>query len=251
MLTTRTARWSAVTGLVCVIVLVATWFVLVGPRRSEAADLADQEAAAESQNISLRAQIRALEEQYADLPAKRDQLRAIRSQMPPAADVADLVRKVDDYADQSGASLTSITPGTATKLSPATPTTPAVVSIPVTIEASGRYVESTLFVKYLQSMNRRFLVTGLVVTRGAAAEQTSTTASTTAATTASPTATTSPTTTATPTATATTTATTTTTPTDMWTLKITGEIFSLVDAPEASAAPSAGATPAPSVTTAP
>ena len=39
MLTTRTARWSAVTGLVCVVVLVATWFVLVSPRRSQAAGI--------------------------------------------------------------------------------------------------------------------------------------------------------------------------------------------------------------------
>jgi len=228
MLTTRTARWSAVTGLVCVVVLVATWFVLVVPRRSEAADLGEQRVSVETSNVSLQATIAELERQYGDLPQRRAELKMIRQQLPPAADLAELVRAVSDFAEDAGVDITSVTPGDPTTVTPATGVAPAVVSLPVVIEVRGRYVEDALFVRYLQNeMKRVYLLTQLSVVRGEG-EDDSTTSTPTATSTATPTATASaaPTSTALP---------------DDFTLTITGEIFSLVDAPVASAP----ATPAP------
>jgi Tfp pilus assembly protein PilO len=247
MLSTRTARWSAVTGLVCVIVLVATWFVLVAPRRSEAADLDDQRAQAESTNVGLQSQINTLRQQFGDLPARRAELAKIRTELPPAADVADLVRSLSGLADDAGVTLKSITPATATTLTPASPTGPAVVSIPVTLEVDGRYVENALFLRYVQTkLTRVFLLTEISAARGTGSgTSTTTTSGTTAASvTASPTAT--PTATATAASTTTGTATTSPTLVDDFDMKVTGEVFSLVDA--VTAAPGAGATAAPTAT---
>lgn len=250
MLTTRTARWSAVTGLVCVIVLVATWFVLVAPRRSEAADLDDRRVQAEATNVGLQAKINELREQFGDLKAKRDELKAIRAELPPAADVADLVRSLSRLADASGIDLTSITPSTGTTLTPASAAGPAVVSIPVSVEFTGTYTETTRFVRFVQlRLGRAFLLTELSVARADADTSTTTTSGTTAASvSATPTATPTTTATATPTSTSTSTTTPTgmPTPVDAFETKLTGEVFSLVDAP--SATPSAAATPTPAVT---
>jgi type IV pilus assembly protein PilO len=256
MLSTRTARWSAVTGLVCVIVLVATWFVLVGPRRSEAAGYDDQRVEAEAANVTLQSKINELRKQFGDLQDKRDELARIRGELPPAADVADLVRSLSGLADASGVTITAITPGTATALTPASAAGPAVVSIPVTVELSGTYTETTRFLRFLQTrIDRAFLLTELSTARGTG-DTTGTTGSLTSGTTAasvsaSPTA--SPTATATTTSTTTSTATATSTTTsspslvDAFETKVTGEVFSLADAP--SAAPSApAATPTPATT---
>jgi len=231
MLTTRTARWSAVTGLVCVVVLVATWFVLVSPRRSQAADLGEQRTSAEATNVSLEAEIAELQRQYAKLPELREELKVIRAQLPPAADVPRLVRSLSDLAADSGVVIESIVPGTSTTLSPASGTTPALVSVQVAVTVRGRYVEGALFLRYLQTrLNRVFLVSQVNATRNE--EE---------ATGSSAAATSTPTTTATATATATATPTATSTPPDDFTLTIGGEVFSLVDAPVASATTAPGA----------
>jgi Tfp pilus assembly protein PilO len=245
MLTTRTARWSAVTGLVCVIVLVATWFVLVGPRRSDAAEFDDQRAQAEATNVSLQAQIALLERQSADLPARRAELAKIRSELPAAADVADLVRSLSGLAEDAGVDLTSVTPGTATTLTPAAGTNPAVVSIPVTLEVHGRYVENALFLRYVQTkLKRVFLLTEVTAARGSGESTSSTSATTTASVTTSPT-TPTPSATASATATSTPTSTGTTAPSlaDDFDLQVAGEVFALVDAVTASPGASATASP--------
>ena len=254
MLSTRTARWSAVTGLVCAVVLVATWFVLVAPRRSEAADLDDQRAQAESTNVGLQAKINELREQFGDLPAKREELARIRAELPPKGDVADLVRSLSGLADTAGVTLRSITPSTATTLTPASAAGPAVVSIPVTVEISGTYVETTRFVRFVQTrLDRAFLLTELSTSRGSGESESGTSeasGTTAASVTTSPTATPTPTATTTTTATSTTTATgtATTTPSlvDAFDTKLTGEVFSLMVTPSATA--SAAATPAPATT---
>jgi hypothetical protein len=152
---------------------------------------------------------------------------------------------VTDAAKDSGVVITMLTPGSPSVLTPATGTTPGIVSIGFTIQAEGRYVEDALFVKYLQTMERRYLITEVGASKGGSGD-TSLTGATSASTTGtSPSPTTTASTTASPTTSATSTATTTPTGAadDVFTLKITGEVFSLVDAAgQPSATPTPGAT---------
>lgn len=246
MLTTRTARWTAATGLVCVLILVATWFVLVGPRRSDAAALEEQRLSAEATNVGLRSQIRTLTEQYGDLPAKRAELKEIRAQLPATANVSAVVRSISDYAEQAGVELTGITPGVPTTLQAAAGTTPGIVSTQVTITATGRYTENALFVRYLQNMKRRYLVTDVETSRS----DTATSGTTQPSATASPSTTvgSSPSPTITETPTPTPTVTSSAAPTipsissGEYSLKITGAVYSLVEStPEGVTGAGAGA----------
>ena len=236
MLTTRTARWSAVTGLVCVVVLVATWFVLVSPRRSQAADLDAQRTSAEATNVSLEAEIAELQRQFAGLDELRDELKVIRAQLPPAADVPRLVRSLSDLAADSGVEIESIVPGAVNTLTPASGTSPALVSVEVAVTVRGRYVEGALFLRYLQTrLNRVFLVSQVNAKRN---EDESNAGSAAATATATPTTTATATSTPTPTS-------TTPPPPDDFTITMGGEVFSLVDAPTATPPAGAAATPAP------
>jgi Tfp pilus assembly protein PilO len=242
MLATRTSRWSAVTAAICLLILVATWFLLVSPKRADVTRINEERVSAEDANLGLERRIADLRKQYGELEARRAELAGIRAQLPPSADVPDLVRNLSTLASDAGVELLSVAPGAPRVLDEGLP---SVAGIPVTVEASGGYTEDTLFLKYLQTrLNRVFLITNVSVSRGeVAAATTSPTATGTATSTATPTA--SATSTSTPTATATATASPTATSND-FSLSITGEVYALL--PEGVGAITATATPTPAAT---
>ena len=194
MLQTRNSRWTAATVLVCVLILVAAWFLLVDPRRADAADLREQRAQAAQQNDALQLQIAQLKAQFADLPARQAELAAIRTQLPSKADLPALIRNLDELAKKAGVTLTSITPQPATPVAVsaaaaagasaggasaggtsaggaasgarAAATGSSLFAVPTTIAVSGDYFASAQFLRLVQTeMPRAFLVTNLTVER--------------------------------------------------------------------------------------
>jgi Tfp pilus assembly protein PilO len=258
MLANRTNRWSIGAALLCIVLLTASWFLLISPRRADALDVRGQAAQADSQAAMLQAQIASLKVQFADLPKQKAELKAIKAQLPPGGDVPGFVRDLQTVATQTGVSLDSIIPSTPTVIAPAgaaAPTTSgagSLVGVPVSIVVTGEYFEVTLFVKYLQTkIARSYLITGLAAAPAPEVV-------------ATPTATPVPTATATAAPTA---AVVTAAPApnlDRVTLSLTGSVFVLLDGTvtlddvtrEAKAAAAAGAaktssgTPAPTSTAA-
>jgi len=180
MLASQTSRWTAGAVLLTVLLLAATWFLLISPRRSDAAATADQTLSAQSQASLLQTQITQLKSEFGNLRERRDELAAIKKQLPNEADVAGLVRNLQDYASASGVSLDSVEPGTPTiatgEAGAAATTAKAgdVVSIPMAISVSGDYFEAALFVKSLQTtLPRAFLITGLTTSEKEGATTTS------------------------------------------------------------------------------
>jgi hypothetical protein len=226
MLANRTSRWSIGAALICIALLAATWFLLISPRRAEASDVRGQVVQSDVQAATLRSKIAALKIQFADLPKQRAELKAIRLQLPPGAQMPDFVRTLQDLAADSGVSLDSITPAAPVVVSAAGAVTPptgsnppigTLVGIPTSLVVSGDYFEAALFVKKLQTTIRRsYLITGFSAVPGPDA-----------ITTATPTAT--------PTAVSTVTPTVVATPTtvvpnlDRVTLSLTGSVFVLLD----------------------
>ena len=111
MLESRTARWSAGTALLCVLLILITWFLLLAPRRAQAADLTSEQVSAEQSNDVLRTTLAQLQADFADLPATRARLAEIRKQLPPTADLAVLVRTLSGLATSAGVTLVSLSPG--------------------------------------------------------------------------------------------------------------------------------------------
>ena len=178
MLSTKNSRWIAGTCAACVAVTAASWFLLISPRRSHAAQLRDQTQSVASANDTLRLQIAQLKAQFADLPKQKAELVTVQQQLPPNAAMPTLVRSLNGIADSTGVNLDSVTPGTAVYASASGSATGAagtpgasgsaaagsLIALPVSVAVTGDYFAATLFMKQLQTkMRRAFLVTGITV----------------------------------------------------------------------------------------
>jgi Tfp pilus assembly protein PilO len=194
MLVNRTSRWSIGAAVLCVALLVASWFLLISPRRADAGTVRAQVVSTDSKATTLQMQIAQLKVEFADLPKQKAQLKAIKAQLPPKGDVPALVRQLQKLAADAGVSLDSVAPG-----SPAVLTAPGataagtagpgtVVSIPMTIDITGDYFEDSLFVKNLQTkIKRSFLISSINVAAAATDNAVITSASPTNPTGAAPT----------------------------------------------------------------
>jgi hypothetical protein len=180
VLKSPTSRWAAGAAGLCAVLLALTWFALVGPKRAEAADLADQAVSAQAANDAMQIRTAQLKAQFATLPQRQAELSTLVKQLPATGDVSHFVRSLDALADGAGVRIDGVTPSPgesldakpgATGAGAATPAPSTggtgsleVVSIPMTITVHGPYFKTVTFLKGLQTGERAFLVTGVQVT---------------------------------------------------------------------------------------
>jgi Tfp pilus assembly protein PilO len=178
MLSTRTSRWVAATAVLSVVLVAATWLLLIGPRRGEAARLREERVSVQASNDNLRLQIAQLKAQFAQLSTKQAELASVQQQLPPTAEIPALVRNLNAIAGTAGVRLDSLTPGAASFVNtaaapvgtaggqPAAPK-PGLVSIPVAVVVTGDYFQAALFLRKLQTqLHRGFLINSLAVKPG-------------------------------------------------------------------------------------
>lgn len=217
MLRNRTARWTVATLALCALTLVAVWFALIAPRRSEAASLQAQNAEVKQSNDQLQIRIAELQAQFAQLPTTKAKLAAIRKQLPTETAMPALVRDLNAMADATGVTLMALTPSPGSVLeasasaasgsaasSPAAPSPAAsssaapspaasgsaasgsgalgdsrtVVSVPLTITVEGDYFQVVAFLEKVQArLPRAVLVNGLQVGSAAAGASSSSSSS--------------------------------------------------------------------------
>jgi type IV pilus assembly protein PilO len=143
VLKSPTSRWVAGAAGVCAALLVLTWFVLVGPKRAEAADLTEQAASARQQNDSLQIRTAQLKAQFASLPQRQAELTTLVGQMPVTADVPRFVRSLDALAASSGVTLEGLTPGAGARLDAAGAAVGAAGATGATTGATGATTGAT------------------------------------------------------------------------------------------------------------
>ncbi|MGH8869295.1 MAG: hypothetical protein ACRDYU_15050 [Actinomycetes bacterium] len=238
---TQTRKWVAAAAVLSVLVLLAGWFLLVGPKQAEA-DAIQAQAQQQQDGVEmLRAQLEVLQGQSEGLAEQRELLTEATAALPDDPRLPDLVRSLTKIASKSDSDLVSIAPGKpvdlvapvapvatgttpapdATSATPAAPGVPALKTVPLTLEVSGEYIAVERFLHLLEQVDRPILVDGFTLSVGGAEA-----AGTTAA--------------AAPTSTATTSA--ETADGDV-TLAITGRTF-MVDRSGATGATATGVTPA-------
>jgi Tfp pilus assembly protein PilO len=178
MLSTRTSRWVAATAVLSVVLVAATWLLLIGPRRGDAARLREERVSAQASNDNLRLQIAQLKAQFAQLSTKQAELASVQQELPPTAEIPALVRNLNAIAGTAGVRLDSLTPGAATFVNQAaapaagagaqpTAPKPGLVSIPVAVVVTGDYFQAALFLRKLQTqLHRGFLINSLAVKPG-------------------------------------------------------------------------------------
>ena len=186
---TATRKWAALAVLLVAAIFVASWFLLIGPKRSDAAALRSQKVEQDSHNQTLIQQLEVLKAQAQDLPKQEAFLAQIRRQLPDNPALPTLIRNLTSAAGKSGVELTSLAPAlpvavvapvvalptvaaTTTATADQTSETPATVAappaptlyaVPITVKTTGSYFETEQFLNKLEGLKRSFLVTGFTL----------------------------------------------------------------------------------------
>jgi Tfp pilus assembly protein PilO len=149
-------------------------FMLVRPKMSEVSTTEDDLQVAEDQEVTLAAQLNALQDAQAAAPETEQDIAAIDAEIPPTADLPSLFRLLQGAADRSVVDFFSFTPGT-----PAPNTAGTFSTIASQVTVSGGYFAIDEFLFLLETLPRAAKVTTLAVTPSSAASgETSTTTST-------------------------------------------------------------------------
>lgn len=188
-------QWVALTVLAALAVAAGGWFLLVSPKRGEAAELRAQTATQEATNATLRTELQVLQAQAKELPKKQADLARVAAKIPEHPALPALIRALTAASTSAGVEFVSLTPGAPAPVvvaaptpvapppgaaAPATPATPAapaaaapapaggtLTAIPVTIAVVGDFFQVEQFVAGLESLPRALRVTDVAVTPGA------------------------------------------------------------------------------------
>src|SRR3954464_4255461 len=98
---TTTRRWLAGAVAAALVLVLASWFLLISPQRSQAAELRDQATAQQATNDAIRLRTQQLKAQFASLPQRRAQLAEIQQQMPDSPNLSALLRELSTVADDA------------------------------------------------------------------------------------------------------------------------------------------------------
>lgn len=193
-MTSKMKQWVALSLVGVLAVLAAGWFLLVSPKRSEAAGVRTQVASQESKNSGLQAQLAVLKAQAKTLPQQQADLARVAAKIPDNPALPALIRALSSAADEANVELVSISPAppvavtaapgalpSAAGAKPAASTTltlqspsgaasgfsPGVLnSIAVTINVVGGYFQVEQFLDRLENLSRAAKVTAFSVAPG-------------------------------------------------------------------------------------
>ncbi len=129
-------QYIALTLVGMLAVLAGGWFLLVSPKRSEAADLRSTAAGTESSNQALRVSLAQLKAANKDVPKEQAKIAAVAAKIPDNPALPALVRALSAAADDAGVELVSIAPGQPTVVAAAAPAVAKPVASAATDEAS-------------------------------------------------------------------------------------------------------------------
>jgi len=167
-------RAPIIAGAIVLLVALLAVFLLVLPKMSEVGETEDQLQQAQDQEISLAAQLNALEDAQAAAPETEQAIAAIDAQVPQTAALPRLFRELQGAADRAAVDFFSFTPGT-----PVPNLTGSYSTIASQITVSGGYFSIDQFLFLLETLQRAAKVTTLAVTPSAGGGETTTTSTST------------------------------------------------------------------------
>ena len=198
---TRSQRWGAATAAVVVLILVASWMLLISPQRSRTSDLKNQADEVRQQTASLQVQINTLKSKADGVVAQQARIAEIGKEIPDNPALASYVLALTDAATKSGIDLQSISPATpaavqlskvttpapaaktgttssgatatgastpATNAQPAAPATQGanLSAIKVDLSVAGDYFQLRQFLNEIENLKRASVVTAVNLTPG-------------------------------------------------------------------------------------
>lgn len=195
MRSSKASPWVIGTALLVVVLLAASWFVLISPTLASAAETNSTAEQVEADNALREQKIAALAEQFANIETYRSELAQLRASVPTDDGLASYLRELQTAAEAHSVTVLSVTPSTPVLFTPEAPVpaaapaadgsdpaaattdaattdvaptaaTPAaapavpegVVSIPLTLSVVGTYDNVRAFLDAVQTGTQRLLV---------------------------------------------------------------------------------------------
>ncbi len=126
----KKGTWIGGTVFAAVVIGAATWFGAVSPTLSAAADLRAQTDQVSQSNDLLQTKVKKLAADFQNLPRYKQQLDALRVQIPTTAELSEFVRQVQQIATGHSVVVTSLAPGAAVAVTLAQPAAPPAAATP-------------------------------------------------------------------------------------------------------------------------
>jgi Tfp pilus assembly protein PilO len=182
-------QWVALAAVAALVLVAGGWFLLVSPKRANAAALRTQVSEKQQANQVLQTQIAALKAQAKDLPKQQATLAAVAAKIPNNGAMPTLIRSLNSAADDTGVELVSMAPTPPTAVAPATAATGSTTaataatgtarpsgaaaaavgsleSVGVTLNVVGSYFQVAEYLDRLEGLARAFRVTTFSVVPG-------------------------------------------------------------------------------------
>ena len=185
-------QYVTLTVLGAVVILAAGWFLLVSPKKGEAADLQTQVATQVSANTVLETQLQVLRAQAKELPKKQAELARVAAKIPDNPSLPALIRAITAASTSAGVEFVSVAPGPpaalvavapvapvapatagapaaaapAAPVAPAAPAVETLAAIPLTLNVVGDYFEIEQFLANLENLPRALRVANLSLAPG-------------------------------------------------------------------------------------
>jgi Tfp pilus assembly protein PilO len=173
-------KWTALAVVAALVILAGGWFLLVSPKRSNAADLRGQAVDKQRSNQGLQTQLAVLKAQAKDLPKQQAKLAAVAAKIPSDPAMPALVRALNKAASDANVELVSMAPGMPTASTAAATSSPATAAtastggaagslqqISVTLNVVGSYFQVAEYLDRLEGLTRAFRVSGFTLAPGA------------------------------------------------------------------------------------
>ncbi len=164
----QTSKWAVGAVLVSVLIVIASWFLLLSPQRSDTSALKVQKTAQDSTNVATKSDIDLLRAMAVDLPAQRAVIAKFKDRVPDNPALPSLVRSLTAEAAKAGVKLTSVVPTTPSPLTTGStavvPDSSGLQQIGLNLSVTGDYFAVETFMSRLESLQRVFLVTSLDLT---------------------------------------------------------------------------------------
>ncbi|HVL88605.1 MAG TPA: type 4a pilus biogenesis protein PilO [Actinomycetota bacterium] len=161
-------RQIAIAGAGLVVVLALVFVFLIRPVSSQIAEVKEQTETARSQESSLRVQLRALQQARANATEVAARLAKFDLLLPRTSDIPAFIRQVQDAANLSGITLSSIAPSPPSALAAGPGVDPVIAGkgvfgINVVLQVAGGFFRLESFLQRLENLQRVVMVNNMSI----------------------------------------------------------------------------------------
>ena len=143
--------WMVAGAAVIVLLAVVSWFLLINPQKTEAADLKAQAEQARSQALDMRKRIATLKKQKANLPKLKATLAGYQDALPADSGVPAFLRQLQASGTELNVDVSGVTVSTPSEVE----NLPGVWALPIQLTAEGSGENLSTFLEELQGTDQK------------------------------------------------------------------------------------------------